>query len=86
MAVQSCNFPNCRTKIAAKKKAIFFYLETGICPERSVRILYHSAKFFRDRKKKKFVRENEDPKKKKIKTESGAWISASYKSNAYPFK
>lgn len=37
-----------------------------------------------DRKKKKYVRENsEDPKKKKIRTESGAWISASYKSNAY---
>ncbi|XP_067665938.1 ATP-dependent RNA helicase DDX54-like isoform X2 [Haliotis asinina] len=37
-----------------------------------------------DRKKKKFVREEQDPKKKKIKTESGTWISASYKSNAYP--
>ena len=31
------------------------------------------------------MRENtDDPKKKKIRTESGAWISASYKSNAYP--
>ncbi|XP_071111422.1 ATP-dependent RNA helicase DDX54-like [Haliotis cracherodii] len=36
-----------------------------------------------DRKKKKFIREEQDPKKKKIKTESGTWISASYKSNAY---
>ncbi|OWF35956.1 ATP-dependent RNA helicase DDX54-like [Mizuhopecten yessoensis] len=37
-----------------------------------------------DRKKKKFVKEdNNDPKKKKIRTESGAWIPASYKSNAY---
>ncbi|XP_053381877.1 ATP-dependent RNA helicase DDX54-like [Mercenaria mercenaria] len=37
-----------------------------------------------DRKKKKYVREsNEDPKKKKIRTESGALIPASYKSNAY---
>uniref|UniRef100_T1K7U7 RNA helicase n=2 Tax=Tetranychus urticae TaxID=32264 RepID=T1K7U7_TETUR len=37
-----------------------------------------------DRKKKKFVGVNtNDPKKKKIKTESGVWISASYKSNLY---
>ncbi|XP_060080406.1 ATP-dependent RNA helicase DDX54-like [Ylistrum balloti] len=37
-----------------------------------------------DRKKKKFVRDDSnDPKKKKIRTESGAWIPASYKSNAY---
>ncbi|XP_033727163.1 ATP-dependent RNA helicase DDX54-like [Pecten maximus] len=37
-----------------------------------------------DRKKKKFVKDdNNDPKKKKIRTESGAWIPASYKSNAY---
>lgn len=37
-----------------------------------------------DRKKKKFVQDSiQDPKKKKIRTESGAYISASYKSNAY---
>ncbi|RWS31625.1 ATP-dependent RNA helicase DDX54-like protein [Leptotrombidium deliense] len=37
-----------------------------------------------DRKKKKFIRENDsEPKNKKIKTESGAWISASYKSDLY---
>ncbi|CAN8027400.1 unnamed protein product [Ixodes persulcatus] len=37
-----------------------------------------------DRKKKRFVREgNDDPKKKKIRTESGAWIPASYKSDVY---
>ncbi|BFZ21614.1 hypothetical protein BsWGS_24653 [Bradybaena similaris] len=37
-----------------------------------------------DRKRKKFVTEaTDDVKKKKIKTESGNWISASYKSNAY---
>lgn len=37
-----------------------------------------------DRKKKKFVREDiSDPKKKKIKTESGVWIPASYKSDRY---
>lgn len=35
-----------------------------------------------DRKKKRFVRD-EDPKKKKIRTESGAWIPASYKSDVY---
>ena len=41
--------------------------------------------FYRDRKKKKFIRvDTENSKKKKIRTESGAWISASYKSNAYP--
>lgn len=37
-----------------------------------------------DRKKKRFVREGtDDPKKKKIRTESGAWIPASYKSDVY---
>ncbi|XP_052761501.1 ATP-dependent RNA helicase DDX54-like [Mya arenaria] len=37
-----------------------------------------------DRKRKKFVRENSnDPRKKKIRTESGALIPASYKSHAY---
>ncbi|KAH3752967.1 hypothetical protein DPMN_187594 [Dreissena polymorpha] len=40
-----------------------------------------------DRKKKKFVRDSgDDPKRKKIRTESGALISASYKSNVYPLK
>lgn len=40
--------------------------------------------FCRDRKKKKFVNDDQsDPKKKKIKTESGAWISASYKTDLY---
>ncbi|RUS77957.1 hypothetical protein EGW08_014266 [Elysia chlorotica] len=37
-----------------------------------------------DRKKKRYVTEqNQDPNKKKIKTESGNWIQASYKSSAY---
>uniref|UniRef100_A0A2C9KH82 RNA helicase n=1 Tax=Biomphalaria glabrata TaxID=6526 RepID=A0A2C9KH82_BIOGL len=36
-----------------------------------------------DRKKKKFVTDSGDQQKKRIKTESGNWISASYKSNAY---
>lgn len=36
-----------------------------------------------DRKRKRFVREDSDPKKKKIRTESGAWIPASYKSDVY---
>ncbi|XP_067142208.1 ATP-dependent RNA helicase DDX54 [Centruroides vittatus] len=37
-----------------------------------------------DRKKKKFIRgDNNDPKNKKIKTESGVWIPASYKSDRY---
>lgn len=41
----------------------------------------------RDRKKKKFVTTNDNAAgKKKIRTESGAMISASYKSRAYPFK
>ncbi|GFO28949.1 ATP-dependent RNA helicase ddx54-like [Plakobranchus ocellatus] len=39
-----------------------------------------------DRKRKKYVTETvQDPKKKKIKTESGNWIQASYKSSAYPY-
>src|SRR5882757_2368323 len=38
----------------------------------------------RDRKKKKFVHPGADaPKLKKIKTESGNWINASYKSGIY---
>jgi len=38
----------------------------------------------RDRKKKKFVQPGADaPKLKKIKTESGNWINASYKSGLY---
>jgi len=37
-----------------------------------------------DRKRKKYIRENlSDPKKRKIKTESGNWISASYKTDLY---
>lgn len=39
---------------------------------------------FRDRRKKKFVNPaNDDPKLKKIKTESGNWINASYNSGIY---
>ena len=39
---------------------------------------------FRDRKKKKFVGQSGNQGKgKKIKTESGQWINASYKSDAY---
>lgn len=42
---------------------------------------------YRDRKKKKFVNTNEQAaNKKKIRTESGALISSSYKSRAYPFE
>ncbi len=38
----------------------------------------------RDRKRKKFVgASGDDPKEKRVKTESGHWIKASYKSNAY---
>ncbi|XP_078664653.1 ATP-dependent RNA helicase DDX54-like [Branchiostoma floridae x Branchiostoma belcheri] len=36
-----------------------------------------------DRKKKKFVKEGIDLKKKKIKTESGTWVSASFKTDSY---
>jgi ATP-dependent RNA helicase DDX54/DBP10 len=41
--------------------------------------------YHRDRKRKKFVGESEKdaPRKKRIKTESGHWIQASFKSNAY---
>ena len=38
---------------------------------------------FRDRKRKKFVGETGQEGRKRIKTESGGWISSSYKSNAY---
>jgi ATP-dependent RNA helicase DDX54/DBP10 len=39
---------------------------------------------FRDRKKKRFISNgNTEQTKKKIKTESGNWISASYKSDLY---
>lgn len=41
--------------------------------------------FSRDRKRKKFITESGEGKAKKIKTESGNWIPASYKSNLYPF-
>ena len=49
-----------------------------------MRILYHVVSC-RDRKKKKFVQVDSDQKNKRVKTESGAWISASYKTNMYPF-
>ncbi len=41
---------------------------------------------FRDRKRKRFVQDggSQDPKRRKVKTESGTWIPASYKSNLYP--
>ena len=41
--------------------------------------------YFRDRKRKKFVGESgqDSTKNKRIKTESGHWIRASYKSSAY---
>lgn len=39
----------------------------------------------RDRKRKKFVSTTEGSRPKKIKTESGIYISASYKSNLYLF-
>ncbi|KAH9508307.1 ATP-dependent RNA helicase ddx54 [Bulinus truncatus] len=44
----------------------------------------NKKKRYWDRKKKKFVTDSSVDQKKKIKTESGNWISASYKSNAYP--
>ena len=40
--------------------------------------------YSRDRKKKKFITVGQnDAKTKKIKTESGQWIQASYKTNVY---
>ena len=38
----------------------------------------------RDRKRKRFVGGETEAKKKKIKTESGHWIDATYKSGVYP--
>ena len=41
----------------------------------------------RDRKRKRFVHESGNNEgKKRVQTESGAWISGSYKSNLYPPK
>ena len=49
--------------------------------------LDHQHSFFlvdcRDRKRKKFVSDTGKEARKKLKTESGGWISSSYKSNAY---
>lgn len=46
----------------------------------------HISPVYRDRKRKRFVGgETEANKKKKIKTESGHWIDATYKSGMYPF-
>jgi hypothetical protein len=40
----------------------------------------------RDRKKKKFVSAHGlEQKQKKVKTESGTWVNASYKKNLYLF-
>ena len=39
----------------------------------------------RDRKRKKFVTDPQDGKAKKVQTESGNWIPASYQSNIYPY-
>jgi hypothetical protein len=39
---------------------------------------------FRDRKKKRFVGQSGQEDKKKIKTESGRFISSSYKRDLYP--
>ncbi|CAG0902961.1 unnamed protein product [Darwinula stevensoni] len=36
-----------------------------------------------DRKRKKFIKGGQEPKGKKIKSESGAWVSASYKGDRY---
>lgn len=39
---------------------------------------------FRDRKKKKFVgQSNDEPSQKKIRTEEGTWLPASYKTGRY---
>lgn len=43
----------------------------------------HCVSIYRDRKRKKFVGDSGQEKQKKIKTESGHYINASYKSSAY---
>ncbi|KAK7489372.1 hypothetical protein BaRGS_00019316, partial [Batillaria attramentaria] len=50
--------------------------------EQNMRSLSHVRKW--DRKRKRFVGGSGDSKVKKVKTESGNWIPASYKSNVYP--
>ena len=44
-------------------------------------MIHHSP--YRDRKRKKFIGDGGSEKQKKIKTESGQYIKASYKSSAY---
>lgn len=43
-----------------------------------------SALSHRDRKKKRFVGQTGQEDKKKVRTESGRYISSSYKNNLYP--
>lgn len=45
---------------------------------------HHSPLSHRDRKKKRFVGQTGQEDKKKVRTESGRYISSSYKNNLYP--
>lgn len=45
---------------------------------------HHSHVSHRDRKKKRFVGQTGQEGKKKVRTESGHYISSSYKNNLYP--
>ena len=49
----------------------------------SVSLMSDLCLCFRDRKRKRFVTDSKEGVKK-VKTESGNWIPASYKSNLYP--
>lgn len=65
---------------------------SGICPRAGGRIRagggtarsHHARISRRDRKKKRFVGQTGQEDKKKVRTESGRYISGSYKNNLYP--
>lgn len=65
---------------------------SGVCPWAGGRVgaggataqSHHPPVSRRDRKKKRFVGQTGQEDKKKVRTESGRYISSSYKNNLYP--
>lgn len=68
----------CRPGVAGSFPLIL-YMSEGRVPQSRTSHLP-----FRDRKKKRFVGQSGQEDKKKIKTESGRYISSSYKRDLYP--
>ena len=53
----------------------------------SLTLLYYSVlcvSIYRDRKRKKFVRDGDKEGQKRVKTESGSYVPSSYKAGLYP--